>query len=456
MAWNTSDFTGRLGTLFGYANSVKTQVADLYGTNLSALLTVFDATDDRPSVANMAPLSIPSTGLPSTIGTGLYGQISQSIQNFVVDYVRRETGVYDGTIATALRQVKTSLDAASDTFMWVGTSSIAYTAGSGNQGNGTVLVRGYRPASSTVFRQEMFSETINLRCVNAGTVGNFGQAGFQLTGVALTPSNNTEWPSGSGTNVQVNATTASVTASVGTPGVSILANGDFESWTSNTPQGWSIVTGTAGTQVTRGTTAARGSYSLQFTGDGATLTRIRQQIASASGAPTQVLAETDYALVLYARVGAATTGTVVVALRDASGTTVGSAITLNLASLTTTYAISSTTFSISKSALPTTLYLDIYSTTAIANTGVLYIDEVVLAPMTQMYPGGVGPSVLIYPGTKDWAVGDNGSIATVSNFSTNGAFMKGFQRWLQPERLGIYLTAVTPASATIDDALVTI
>jgi hypothetical protein len=454
MAWNTTTFTTLLGRLFGYANSIKTQAADLYGANLSSVLTEFDGTDDRSSIANLAPLSIPATGLPATIGVGLYGQVAQSIQGFVIDYVRRETGVYDGTIDTALRQVKASLDAASDTFMWVGTSSITYTAGSGNQGNGTVLVRAYRPASTTVFRQEMFSETINMRCVTAGTVGNFGQGTFQLTGVAALPSNNTEWPSGSGTNTQVNATTASITASVGTPGVSILANGDFESWSSNTPQGWSIVTGTAGTQITQGTTAARGSYALQFNGDGSTLTRIRQQIASASGAPTQVLAETDYALVLYARVGAATTGTVVVALRDASGTTVGSAITLNLASLTTTYAISSTTFSISKTALPTTLYLDIYSTTAIANTGVLYIDEVVLAPMTQMYPGG--PTVLIYPGSKDWAIGDTGSIATVSNFSTNGTFMKAFQRWLQPERRGIYLTAVNPSVATIDDALVSV
>ena len=456
MAWNTSDFTTRLGTLFGYANSVQTQVSILYGTNLTNLLDVFDATPDRSSVGNLADLSIPARGLPSSIGSNIYGYVNTSIQSFVMDYVRRETGVYDGTIPTALRQVKTSLDAASDTFMWVGTSSIGYTAGSGNQGNGTVLVRGYRPASSTVFLQEMFTESIGLRCIEGGTVGNFGQGSFQLTGVASLPSNNTEWPSGSGTSLQVQATSAAVTASVGTPGVSILANGDFESWTSNTPRGWTIVTGTAGTQVLRGTTAARGSYSLQFTGDGATLTRIRQQIASASGAPTQVLAETDYALVLYARVGAATTGTVVVALRDASGTTVGSAITLNLASLTTTYAISSATFSISKTALPTTLYLDIYSTTAIANTGILYIDEVVLAPMTQMYPGSVGPSILIYPGVKDWAAGDTGNIAVVSNSSVNGAFMKGFQRWLQPERYGIFLTAVNPSVATIDDALVTI
>jgi len=137
-----------------------------------------------------------------------------------------------------------------------------------------------------------------------------------------------------------------------------------------------------------------------------------------------------------------------------STTTVGSAVTLNLASLTTSYAISSTTFSIAKSALPTTLYLDIYSTTAIANTGILYIDEVVLAPMTQMYPGSVGPSILIYPGSTDWAVGDRGTISVTSDGSANGLFMKGFQRWLQPERFGIYLPV--SATPTISDTLVTV
>lgn len=454
MAWSTTDFTTRLGKLFGYANSVQTATYDLYGANLTSIFTTFASTSDRASVGNLADQAIPATGLPATMGVGVYGLIRDSINAFVVDYVRRETSIYDGTVVTALREVFSQVTAASATFRSVGTSSISFAATSGNQGNGTVLVRGYRPASSTVFLQEMFTESILLRCVEGGNVGNFGEGTFQLTGLATLDNTNTEWPSGSSTNLQVQATSASVTAAVGTPGVSLLANGDFESWTSNTPQGWTIVTGTAGTQVLRGTTPARGSYSLQFVGDGSTLTRIRQQIASASGAPTQVRAETDYALVLYARVGAATTGTVVVALRDASGTTVGSAVTLNLASLTTSYAISSATFSIAKSALPTTLYLDIYSSTAIANTGVLYIDEVVLAPMTQMYPGSTGPSILIYPGSTDWAVGDRGTISVTSDGSTDGLFMKGFQRWLQPERSGIYLPV--SATPTISDTLVTV
>jgi len=51
-------------------------------------------------------------------------------------------------------------------------------------------------------------------------------------------------------------------------------------------------------------------------------------------------------------------------------------------------------------------------------------------------------------------VGDSGTISVTSDGSTNGLFMKGFQRWLQPERYGIFL----PVSATpsISDTLVTV
>jgi hypothetical protein len=456
MAWSTTDFTTRLGKLFGYADSVKTEVADLYGTNLSSVFTTFATTSDLPAASNLSPLSLDANGLPSTIGVALYGQVLQSIQKFVVDYVQREVGVYDGTVVTALRAVRDSLIAATDTFDRVLTSTIAFTATSGNQGNGTVLVNANRPDGSADLRQEMFTEDIKVRALTAGTVANFGEATFQFTGLAAYSNTNTEWPNGSGCNISLRATSASVTASVGTPGVSLLANGDFEAWSTNTPRNFSIVTGTAGTQILRGTTPARGSYSLQYTGDGATLTTIWQQIASGSGAPASVQAEQHYAISFWARVGAATTGTVRIRLETAAGTIVqpGTGITLDLSTLTTSYTQHSVSFSIAKSNLPTTLYMAIRSTTAIASAGILYLDELILAPMHQLYPGG--PVALVTVGTSDWAVNDSGNIAVASTTGsgTDGIFMKAFQRWLRPEAQGIYLPI--SATPTINDNLVTV
>ena len=445
-------FGSRLGSLFGYANNVKTVTSPLYTTNIGTVLSFYEGTSFRQDTANLAPLQNLSTGLSSTLGVSVYSAIQQSITATIINDMRDMYSAYDGTLATALRKLRDQMIADDYKFQAVGTSSVTYTATSGNQGTGTVLVRAYRPASSSLYLQEMYNETIRMNCTVGGDIANFGEATFAFTGFASYAANNVAWPGGSGLNTTVQATSASITASVGAPGVSILANGDFESWSGSTPRAWTIVTGTAGTQVTQGTTPARGTYALQFVGNGSTLTRIRQQIASGSGAPTSVQAETDYAITFYARVASATTGTVVVALRDASGTTVGSAVTLNLASLTTTYAIQSVTFSIAKSALPTTLYLDIYSTAAIANTGTLMIDELVLAPMTRLY--AAGPSVLITCGTTDWAAGDSGTIAAVSDTSTTGLFMKGFARWVGAERQGIYLPLT--GTNTLADALVTV
>jgi hypothetical protein len=446
------DFGARLGSLFGYANDVQTKTLNLYSTDIDTVLALYEGTAFRQDTANLGPLQNLSTGLSTTIGVSIYAAIQQSITATIINDMRDLYGAYDGTLTTALRKLRDQMISESYKFEAVGTSSVTYTATSGNQGTGTVLVRAYRPASSSLYLQEMYNETIRLNCTVGGDIGNFGEATFAFSGFASYAPNNIAWPGGSGLSTTVQATSAAITASVGAPGVSILANGDFESWSSNTPRAWTIVTGTAGTQVTQGSTPCRGTYALQFVGNGSTLTRIRQQIASGSGAPTSVQAETDYAITFCARVAAATTGVVGVALRDASGTVVGTAITLNLASLTTTYTTQSVTFSIAKSALPTTLYLDIYSTTAIANTGTLMIDELVLAPMTRLY--AAGPSVLITCGQTDWAAGDSGTIGVVSDPSTNGAFMKGFARWVGAERQGIYLPLA--GTNTLADSLVTV
>ena len=250
MAWNTSDFVDRLGNLFGYANDVGVAVDTLYNTSLTSVMTMFGSTDDRPAVSNLSVLGIAETGLPNNIGVYLYQQIAGSVEDFIIEYVRRETSVFDGTIETALREVNKQLVAASDTFMWVGTSTISTSLStSTNQGNGSLIARQNRPAS-TLAKQELFSETINVRCTQGGNVGNFGQGTFELVGVSALPNVNTKWSTGgSGTRINITATTASVTSTIGTSGVSLLANGDFESWNGNTPLAWDIVTGAAGTQI---------------------------------------------------------------------------------------------------------------------------------------------------------------------------------------------------------------
>jgi len=448
-----SDLATRLGKLFGYGQSIATRIDPLYTTNLDSLLTDFDATDYRDAVAGFLNAANPRSGFPNTLGASTYALVQQAVNNLILNTIRIEGSTYDGTMLTAYRGLRDAMTLQSESFQKATSASATVTMGS-NLGTGTALVRANRPAS-TDYLQEMYAETITARCTAPGNVLNFGAASFVLSSPINYAYSNTLWPGGSGISTSITATPAAINSPTGESGRSIIANGAFENWATNTPANWSITVGAAGTQVLRSSVPARGSYALGMVGDGSTLTTLRQQLAYSNSTPVTIQPETDYALICYARKTASgTTGVVKIGLRNSSGTTItgSSEITLDMSSVTTSYAVSSTTFSIAKSAVPTTVYLDIYSTTAIGSGNTLIIDELVLAPMTRVYQGG--PSVLIYPGTIDWAVDDSFTLDVVSTTSTNGKFMANFARFLGLERQGIYLpVSATPTQA---DSLVTI
>lgn len=443
----------RLGKLFGYGEAIATQLDPLYTTNLGSLLTDFDATDYRDAVAGFLNAANPRTGFPNTLGASTYTLVQQAVNSLILNTIRIEGSTYDGTMMTAYRGLRDAMTLQSESFQKATSASATVTMGS-NLGTGTALVRANRPAS-TDYLQEMFAETITARCTAPGNVLNFGAATFNLTTPANYSFANTLWPGGSGISTNLTATPAAINSPTGESGRSIIANGAFENWATNTPANWSITVGSAGTQVLRSSVPARGSYALSMVGDGATLTTLRQQLAYSNSTPVTIQPETDYALICYARKTAAgTTGVVKIGLRNSSGTTVtgSSEITLNMSSVTTSYAVSSTTFSIAKSAVPTTVYLDIYSTTAIGSGNTLIIDELVLVPMSRVYPGG--PSVVIYPGTIDYALEDSFTVDLTNNYTSNAVFMANFARYIGMERQGIYLPV--SATPTQSDALVTI
>lgn len=450
---NIPNLASRLGKLFGYGNAVSTQMSPLYEANLTSLLTQFDGTDYRDAVAAFLNAANPRSGMPNVLGNMVYEMVRNAANNLILNTIRIEGDYYDGSMITAYRGLRDAMIAQSKTFQKATTSSASVTMGT-NLGTGTALVRAYRPAS-TDYLQEMYAETISARCTAPGNVLNFGAASFTLSSPFNNPYTNTEWPGGSGINMTMSATPAAINSPTGEAGRSIIANGAFENWSSNTPANWTITVGSAGTQVLRSSVPARGSYALSLVGDGSTLTTLRQQLAYSNSTPVTIQPDTDYALICYARKTAAgTTGVVKIGVRDSAGTTItgSSEITLNMSSVTTSYAVSSATFSIAKSAVPTTVYLDIYSTTAIASGNTLIIDELVLVPMSRVYAGG--PSVVIYPGTIDFALEDSFTATLANSYVTNAKFMAGFARYIGMERQGVYLPVAS--SPTQSDSLVTI
>lgn len=450
---NIANLSTRLGKIFGYGASISTQMGPMYGANLTSLLTQFDGTDYRDAVAGFINGANPVRGFPASIGATLYSGVASAANNLILNTIRVEGSTYDGTLITAYRGLRDAMTLQSKSFKKATSASATLTM-STNLGTGTALVRAQRPASSD-YLQEMFDELITARCTAAGNVNNFGAATFLLSGPVSYQYSNTLWPNGSGVGMTMTATPAAINSPTGAVGRSIIANGAFENWAGDTPGTWTIVTGTAGTHVVKSSSPARGAYALSMVGNGSTLTHLRQQLAYSNSTPVSIQPDTDYALICYAKKTASgTAGVVKIGLRDSSNTVItgSSEITLNLSSVTTSYAISSATFSIAKSAIPTTVYLDIYSTTAIGSGNSLIIDELVLVPMTSLYPGG--PTVVIYPGTIDYAVDDGFEIDVVNNYTTSAKFMSNFARYIGMERQGIYLPV--SSSPTESDSLVTI
>lgn len=441
----------------GYARSVRIK-ADPLIASVQTVMNAFDTTSYRNDVSVLSTLASSNGGIASFLGVNMYQIIQNSISQHLVNTIKIESGVYDGTVQTALKSLQQSMIDNGDSLRQVGTSTIADTYGS-NQGNGVTLTNILRSPSGDGFAlQELFTETINALCISSGNSQNFGVASFSLTGLQRIIESNTEYPQGeatvlggSGIKNVLQSSSASIGSSTGQSGSNILSNGDFEVWSSNVPRNWTIVTGTAGTQVLQGTVPARGTYNLQLVGNGSTLTRLRQQIASSSGAAFNVFAEVTYSLSFMYRMASASgnTGVVVVGIRDSIGNSVSPAITINLATLATTdYTYASTTFSLARGSVPTSLYLDIYSTTAIANTKQLYIDELMLTPMIELYSGG--PKIIITNGEVDWNIGDTFALDVVSNATSGGTFIKSIQRWLRPEQQGCLLPVST--TPTIPDS----
>lgn len=446
MAINIDNLFIRLGKLMGYARSVRVK-ADPLIASVQTVMNAFDTTAYRNDVSAISNLANLTSGIPSFLGVNMYGTIQNSITQHIVNTVKTEGGVYDGTIQTALKALRDAMIDNGDSLKAVATSTISVTSAT-NQGSGEFITNILRsPSGDGIALQELYTENISALCTSSGNSQNFGVASFAFTGLQRVIESNTQCPQGeptvfggSGLKNLIQSSSASIVSSTGQSGNNILTNGDFETWTSNVPRNWTIVAGTAGTQVLQGTVPARGNYNLQLVGNGSTLTRLRQQIASSSGAPYNIFAETTYSLSLLYRTASVSlsTGIVKIEIRDSTGNSVSPAITINLATMSTTdYTLVSTTFSLARGSVPTSLYLDIYSTTAIANTKQLYIDELLLTPMIELYSGG--PKVIITNGTTDWNVGDSCVLSVLSDSTSGGTFIKAIQRWIHPEQKGVLL-----------------
>ena len=342
----------------------------------------------------------------------------------------------------------------------VNKTSASYSAS--NTGNGVFVYNTEAPDTllkSTNDFPNIRSEIIEARCVQDAQSGAIarGSEVFELRGQPAYGGLDYRFPGGSGRMIRINCICASVDA--GSSGQNLLTNSDFEDQTTNLPDQWSIVSGTAGTHFATETgTTFRGGKALKLIHGTGTLFNIRQQFGSANGTTARLSPDRPYVIAFAAKKDVGATGVIRFSVKDSSGTIANSGdfttpsnnflLSYNVASFSTSWALYTLTLRTPR-ALPTDAYFHLESTTTIATASV-YIDEVVIAELTPIAPGGQAMGLIA--GSTNWVIDDNGRFGFTN--VNEGEFVRAFDRLFDMYGKGLSLPANYSNTETISDSLI--
>lgn len=381
-------------------------------------------------------------------------QLNDLASNTIIQMVYDDMGLTPQTIEAAMVELIRQMEASSDD---VDASAIAATPAydAGNNGDGKAAAAVMDGESRSM--QYALAETVALTCSSDSQTGGVtqGQEVFTAVGEAAVDPLTPEWPDGSGASVEVTVISAGEDA-----GNNLLTNGDFEDFTvANDPDQWALDTGTAGGTIFEvgDPNQYLGTKALYFDGNGAQLTRISQVFDNAgSGTAGVLLPNTVYAVNVVTKVDVVpAAGVLRVSLQDSTDTILtddagtAQSFTISLPGETTTYAQHPNTFRTPR-VIPDGCQFVIELTTALSNGSNVYIDEVAMAPATQLYAGG--PFLGIFPGAEKWALGDRITLAVTNDAA--GAFQQAFERLFGMRAMGLVLPNDSGGTETITDALI--
>lgn len=447
MALDFTNATGNLFNRFGKHFGSIEDVETYQGTTLQGAVdgTYGEYNDDGELVD-----SIYSEMEQSQASSGVFKNSFLAFANStLITMVDNDTPLPSQTTQDAMEEMIDQMVGQSET-VEKNVTSVSNAADAGNVGDGvmvTTIVDGFGTTLENVF-----AENLRVDCTTDSQPGRGGtdpgSEGWVARGEEAVSSTDFNYPKGSGGNTPIATANAAVNASDN----NLLTNSDFEDFTTNAPDDWAIIVGAAGTGVDDTTTAYKGSKALAYLGDGAELTKITQQLRNtASDIEGALEPNTKYAFELRTRVSAAAAaGVLRVSLRDGTGaaSTVGTVLSIDLTSETTSYASHSVQFQ-TPAVLPAELHMVIELTTALTIGISAYIDNLAFVKMTQHQSG---PYIAIFSGAIDWAVDDRFDITVSNDYA--GKFQTFFQRAFNMVGLGLQLPSATSGAETIPDSLV--
>lgn len=326
------------------------------------------------------------------------------------------------------------------------------TASSLNTGTGVVVATTKRTDGRTA--EYALSETVDIVCTGDALVGS-GTARSEPFSVKGEPAVANQlawnWPKGSGATGDLTTGDADHEPS---EGLNLVANSNFEDFTSNIPDSWAILVGSAGTTIIGAATPTHRSSgkALEFVGDGSsTLSSVAYTFATA------LLPNTRYAVNFWARKSAdLLAGVIECRLLDGSNAVVADDAGTNNAFTVAHGSLSDSAWTavngvfITPRVLPSTVKINLRVSTALTDTESVYIDDLCMVTMTELYVGG--PALAAFAGATNFLVGDKFSVAISNNGA--GLFQKYFQRVFDMRTLGLQLPSDSAGGETLDDALI--
>ena len=465
MAVTYATLFARLGKLFGMAEDIRTHQAALR-TQYAAIIGAYTAADSYMigDLTSQLEARIADSRRLLTI-------IQQELNRTLIDMVDDDLvttnggGLITKTTKEALRELIRQMDGASSSVDGSAVTIASPTAASGNVGNGTIVlsaVAEVENAPDVVHYPSVLTELVRARCVadEYSDTADAGSETFYIEGQRSESRMHDEWPKGSGTTVYVNSVSPNFSGG-NQAGLNVLRNSNWESFTSNAPDFWTIDTGSAGSTVDDVATAFTGSTALKFTGDGSTACKVSQTLNSISGTLGSIKADTPYTISFAVRTngGGLSAGNLRVSLQDSGGNIMNASdanrkceisIAYNtIGALTAAYQLK-TVACMTPKHLPKGAKFVVETNTAF-NAGVeLYIDDVILAEMHRPIPGGLAMQII--PGSTAFAQDDEFTVQVTNDYA--GKMATEFDRFFNMAQLGYALPSNYSNSETISDSLI--
>lgn len=262
---------------------------------------------------------------------------------------------------------------------------------------------------------------------DAGTGGIAFQESVSIVGAAARNRTDYNWPGGSGANLSTQFTNAA--------NATILQNGDFEDWTGNVPDQWTVIVGTPGAEIKKGTDPLRGLSNLDInTTAGAVLAKLRQQVT--------LQANVVYAVNAFLKISTSSSGNII-ALRlvDAGGSVVNGdhgsvcSVSVNTSTLSTSSYTAKGGYFRTPKTLPSQVFFEIAMTTIVAGSQDINVDLLAMTQATQLYQGG--PWIGLFSGGIQATKGDQWQVTVANNEMTGAKFVRYLDRWFDLKSLGL-------------------